>query len=139
MARFVGTGKSDRYPKGVIVDIPDTGEGREGAVNQSQLTLVEDGLVKPLAPADDPAREVQALAHGAQRGDFAPGNMNDPVDVALAAKHGFIDKNGNPTEAAYNATHEVDSFPDEDKLSKVGHAAEATGIKPAKGTLTADD
>jgi hypothetical protein len=126
MARFVGTGKDPRYPKGVVVDIPDSGEGRDGAVNASQLTLVDKGFIEALPREQDPGRSPDQLANAAVRGDLGPGNVNDPVEVAAAAAHGLIDDAGFATAKAYAISHE-DPQPEGESLSKVAQANEAVG------------
>lgn len=125
MARFVGTGKDPRYPKGVVVDIPDGSDLYNGVGNLSELDLVEKGFVKPADPYADPGRTPSNIAAAVIRGD----TLSDPYDAAVAVKEGLVDEQGRPSARAYDLVHE--------EPQDVAESGRGEAGGPARGVISA--
>ena len=124
MARFVGTGKDPRYPKGQVVDIY-TSDDAFGQGNLSEQDLVELGYVEAADPYQDPGRTPSQIAAAVVRGD----TLSDPYDAAVAVKEGYVDERGMATAKAYNVVHE-------DPQDAAVDRGEA-GAGPVRGVLSA--
>jgi hypothetical protein len=78
MARFKGTGKDERYPEGIVVDVAE--DDADG--------LVGRGWIEAIGEADDPGRSPRQLADAAVRGDL----FSAPEDRAAAVAASFIEE-----------------------------------------------
>jgi hypothetical protein len=113
MARFIGTGKDPRYPKGQVVDIATADESYSPTKGHAaQLDVVEKGWVRELkGPEEDPSYNApQGVSQALIRGD----NVTDPVERQIAKDEGLVQVGTGtllPSETAYEHVHE-DEQPD---------------------------